>query len=59
MHWYYKQNPQSARRNNFPGEQISRGFLLLSENFSALSYPGAARKGADGMRIARYGKTQY
>jgi hypothetical protein len=27
-----KQNPQSARRNNFPGEQISRWFLLLSEH---------------------------
>jgi hypothetical protein len=24
-----EQNPQSARRNNFPGEQISRWFLLL------------------------------
>jgi aerobic carbon-monoxide dehydrogenase large subunit len=39
-----KQNPQSARRNNFPGEQISRRFLLLSENLSASNYPGAARE---------------
>jgi hypothetical protein len=39
---HYEQNPQSARRNNFPGEQISRWFLLLSENFSASSYTGAA-----------------
>jgi NADPH:quinone reductase-like Zn-dependent oxidoreductase len=38
----YEQNPQSARRNNFPGEQISRRFLLLSENLSASNYPGAA-----------------
>src|SRR5262249_22232552 len=37
-----EQNPQSARRNNFPGEQISRRFLLLSENLSASNYPGAA-----------------
>src|SRR6266446_9528269 len=37
-----KQNPQSARRNNFPGKQISRWFLLLSENLSASNYPGAA-----------------
>ena len=40
--WVYQQNPQSARRNNFPGEQISRRFLLLSENLSASNYPGAA-----------------
>jgi hypothetical protein len=38
----YEQNPQSARRNNFPGEQISRWFLLLSEDLSASNYPGAA-----------------
>src|SRR3989442_10419139 len=38
----YKQNPQSARRNNFPGGQISRWFLLLSEHLSASNYPGAA-----------------
>src|SRR2546426_7408007 len=43
----YQQNPQSARRNNFPGEQISRWFQrrwfqLLSENLSASNYPGAA-----------------
>jgi hypothetical protein len=38
----FKQNPQSARRNNFLGEQILGGFLLLSENFSASNYPGAA-----------------
>src|SRR6266481_6849346 len=37
-----KQNPQSARRNNFPGKQISRWFLLLSEKLSASHYPGAA-----------------
>ena len=37
-----KQNPQSTRRNNFPGGQISRWFLLLSENLSASNYPGAA-----------------
>jgi hypothetical protein len=37
-----KQNPQSARRNNFQGEQISRWFLLLAENLSASNYPGAA-----------------
>ena len=28
----YEQNPQSVRRNNFPGEQIPQWFLLLSEN---------------------------
>src|SRR6266446_7751391 len=39
---YCEQNPQSARRNNFSGEQISRWFLLLSENLSASNYPGAA-----------------
>jgi hypothetical protein len=38
----YEQNPQSARRNNVSGEQISRWFLLLSENLSASNYPGAA-----------------
>ena len=37
-----QQNPQSARRNNFPGEQISRRFLLFSENLSASNYLGAA-----------------
>jgi hypothetical protein len=37
-----QQNPQSARRNNFPGEQKSRWFLLLSEHLSASNYPGAA-----------------
>ena len=37
-----EQNPQSARRNNFSGEQISRWFLLLSENLSASNYPGVA-----------------
>ncbi len=37
-----EQNPQSARRNNFPGKQISRWFQLLSENLSASNYPGAA-----------------
>jgi hypothetical protein len=43
--WAWKrneQNPQNARRNNFPSEQISRWFLLLSENLSASNYPGAA-----------------
>jgi len=39
---HYEQNPQSARRNNVSGEQISRWFLLLSENLSASNYPGAA-----------------
>src|SRR5712691_10569547 len=38
-----KQNPQNARRNNVPGEQISRWFLLLSEKLSASNYPGAAK----------------
>ena len=37
-----EQNPQSVRRNNFPGEQIPQWFLLLSENLSASNYPGAA-----------------
>jgi restriction system protein len=40
-----KQNPQSARRNNFPDGHISWWFLLLSENLSASNYPGAADKG--------------
>src|SRR5882672_5130338 len=39
---HFEQNPQSARRNNFQGEQIPRWFLLLSENLSASNYPGAA-----------------
>src|SRR6267143_701188 len=38
----YEQNPQSTRRNNFPGGQISRWFLLHSKNLSASNYPGAA-----------------
>ena len=38
-----EQNPQSARRNNFLGEQISRWLLLLSENLSASNYPGATK----------------
>ena len=38
----FEQNPQSVRRNNFPGEQVSRRFLLLSEHRSASNYPGAA-----------------
>lgn len=42
VHHLFKQNPQSARRNNFSGEQISWGFLLLPENLSASNYPGAA-----------------
>ena len=37
-----KQNPHSARRNNFPDEPISRWFLRLSEALSASNYPGAA-----------------
>src|SRR5260370_21182948 len=37
---HYKQNPQSARRNNFPDEQIFRYFLLLSANLSPSNYPG-------------------
>ena len=40
-----EQNPQSARRNNFSGEQISQWFLLLSANLSASNYPGAAQTG--------------
>ena len=39
-----EQHPQSARQNNFPGEQLSRGFLLLSENLSVSNYPGAAQR---------------
>jgi hypothetical protein len=39
---HYEQSPQSARRNNCPGEQISRWFLVRSENLSASNYPGAA-----------------
>ncbi len=42
LHPEFEQNPQSARRNNFPGEQISRWFQFLSENLSASNYPGAA-----------------
>jgi hypothetical protein len=41
-----KQNPQSARRNNFPDGHISWWFLLLSENLSASNYPGAATSAA-------------
>src|SRR5262252_9727764 len=37
-----KQNPQSARRNNFPGEQPPQWLLPLLENLSASNYPGAA-----------------
>jgi hypothetical protein len=37
-----QQNPQSARRNHFPGEQISRWLLRLSKKLSASNYPGAA-----------------
>src|SRR5438270_7757493 len=33
-----QQHPQSARQNNFPGEQLSWGFLLLSENLSVSNY---------------------
>src|SRR5258708_35038279 len=40
--YHRKQNPRSARRNNFPGEQISRRFLLLSESLFASNYPGTA-----------------
>src|SRR5712691_5872024 len=43
--WMYKQDPQSARRNNSLGGQISRWFLLLSEDLSASNYPGAAYNG--------------
>src|SRR2546423_5005265 len=42
IHPGYEQNPQSARRNNSPGGQISRRLLRLSENLSASNYPGAA-----------------
>jgi hypothetical protein len=38
----FEQNPKSVRRNNFLRGQISRWFLLLSENLSASNYPGAA-----------------
>src|SRR5262244_2031360 len=38
-----KHDPQSARRNNSRGGQISRWFLLLSEDLSASNYPGAAK----------------
>jgi hypothetical protein len=37
-----EQNPQSARQNNFEGQQILQWFLLCSENLSASNYPGAA-----------------
>src|SRR5712671_4603575 len=47
-HRHSEQNPQSARRNNVSGEQISRWFLLLSENLSASNYPGAASGDASG-----------
>src|SRR5262245_22224998 len=55
-----EQNPQSARRNNSPGGQISRWFLLLSEDLSASNYPGAAtrcpfRKSCASMFWARQG----
>ncbi len=46
-HRHSEQNPQSARRNNVSGEQISRWFLLLSENLSASNYPGAANMRRD------------
>src|SRR6266446_6361139 len=57
-----KQNPQNARRNTLPGEQISRWFLLLSEKLSASNYPGAAynrggiRSASRGFRDLRCGK---
>jgi hypothetical protein len=41
-HLENEQNPQNARRNNFPGDQISRWLLLLAENLSTSNYPGAA-----------------
>ena len=53
-----KQNPQSVRRNNFPGAQIPQWFLLLSENLSASNYPGAAsRPGAE--RVSSHLKLPY
>src|SRR5215813_15545251 len=42
MLYEVQQSPRSARRNNFPGEQISWRFLLLSGNLSASNYPGPA-----------------
>jgi len=38
----YKQNPQSARQNNFSGEQIARWFLLLSEHRFGSNYSDVA-----------------
>src|SRR5207245_3685899 len=38
----HEQHPQSARRNKFLGEHISRWFLLLSADLSASHDPGAA-----------------
>jgi hypothetical protein len=49
-----KQNPQSRRRNPFPGGQISQWFRLLPENLSASNYPGAAYTLADVVRQHRY-----
>src|SRR6266446_6020549 len=49
-----KQNPQSARRNNVLGEQISRWFLLLLENISTSIYPGAARTADRGVLHAQH-----
>jgi hypothetical protein len=51
-----EQNPQSARRNNFPGEQISRRFLLLSENLSASNYPAAALTPQQPTQRQRFGE---
>jgi hypothetical protein len=47
-----KQNPQSRRRNPFPGGQISQWFRLLPENLSASNYPGAAKITVLGIDLA-------
>src|SRR4029434_9411033 len=55
---YIQQNPQSARRNNVPGEQISRRFLLLSGNLSASNYPGPAYIASKSCSVANYRKQE-
>src|SRR4051794_15777961 len=44
-----KHNPQSSRRNDFSGAQISRLFLLLTEDLSASNYSGTAKSTMAGM----------
>src|SRR5712671_5746927 len=48
-----EQNPQSARRNDFSGAQISRLFLLLPEDLSASNYSGAANALQSNLRCDR------